>query len=123
MGADGSLRVLVVEDEMIIAMELEAQLQDLGHDVIGPFPTVRRALSGLTQETPDAALLDVNVGGELVTPVAQALAVAQVPYVLLTGYTGRQLTEPVLRNAPRLGKPLDPMQLAAMMERLATSHA
>lgn len=116
MDEQEALHVLVVEDEMILAMELQAWLEDLGYRVMGPFPTVHRALAHLETEKPDAALLDVNVGGERVTPVARVLRAAGVPFVLVTGYTALQLSEPELRAAPRIGKPVDARQLGDIMK-------
>lgn len=118
----GGLHVLIVEDEMVLAMELEGRLEAMGHRVMGPFATVRRALARLEQETPDAALLDVNVGGERVTPVARALRAAGVPFVLVTGYTALQLTEPELSGARRIGKPVDAAQLAVIMTALGATR-
>jgi DNA-binding response OmpR family regulator len=65
--------VLVVEDEFIIAMDLKFTLEEHGWRVIGPVATVAGALRLLDVERPTAALLDVNLGSELVTPVAEAL--------------------------------------------------
>ncbi|EKV25976.1 Phytochrome, two-component sensor histidine kinase [Caenispirillum salinarum AK4] len=67
---------------------------------------------------PDVALLDVNVGDERVTPVARVLLEAGVPFVLVTGYTAQQLTEPELRDAPRIDKPVDRRQLESVFRAL-----
>ncbi|WP_043647293.1 response regulator [Caenispirillum salinarum] len=118
MTEDEALHVLVVEDEMLLAVELESGLEDMGHRVMGPFPTVQRALARLASEMPDVALLDVNVGDERVTPVARVLLEAGVPFVLVTGYTAQQLTEPELRDAPRIDKPVDRRQLESVFRAL-----
>lgn len=122
MGEDQALHIPVVEDEMILAMELEDQLEEIGQRVMGPFPTVQRALARLENEMPDAALLDVNVGGQRVTPVARALLAASVPFTLVTGYTSPQLSEPELRDAPRLGKPIDARQLGDIIREMMTTR-
>jgi CheY-like chemotaxis protein len=105
-GPDREFQVLVVEDEVLIALALEAMLNELGYKVIGPVPGVAKAIEALDACAPDAAVLDVNVGGERVTPVAEALRARELPYVLLTGYRGRELEEPALQAAPRLDKPV-----------------
>ena len=85
------LRILVVEDETVLAMAVEGFLQDLGHEVVGPFARVTDALSVVEGEILDAALLDVNLAGEMVFPVAAALALKGVPFLLVSGYDDRML--------------------------------
>ena len=79
-------QILVVEDEFLIAMELEQTLRRAGYQVVGPAPSLGTALELLRQVRPDAAVLDVNVGGERVTPVAEVLRAMAVPFVLASGY-------------------------------------
>jgi CheY-like chemotaxis protein len=108
-----ALRVLVVEDEPLIAMETEQMLARLGCDVVGPASTLAVALRLLDQEHFDFAILDVNLGrGERSTPVAEALQERGIPFVLSSGYTRSQLPEPVFRDVPQLGKPMDHRRLA-----------
>jgi CheY-like chemotaxis protein len=107
-------RVLVVEDELLVALEVEAALEAEGCAIVGTAPTVGRALSLLDgPEAPalDAALLDVNLRGEMVTPVARRLADRGLPFVLVTGYDALDLREPVLGGAPRVPKPFEPPEL------------
>jgi CheY-like chemotaxis protein len=78
--------VLVVEDEFLLALELELLLGRHGYRVLGPASTVAEALRLLEGATPDAALLDVNLRGEMVTPVAEALRALAVPFVLASAY-------------------------------------
>jgi DNA-binding LytR/AlgR family response regulator len=107
-GADlAGLRILIVEDEFLLAMELEALLEQRGCLVLGPVSSVRNALAALDGEQPELALLDVNLKGERATPVAAALQARGVPFVLITGYTGPQLSEPELRDVPRIDKPVN----------------
>ena len=107
-GADlAGLRVLVIEDEFLLAMELESLLQQRGNLVLGPVSSVGQALAMLDGEEPDVALLDVNLKGERATPVAAALQARGVPFVLITGYSTAQLSEPELRAAPRIDKPVN----------------
>jgi DNA-binding LytR/AlgR family response regulator len=107
-GADlAGLRILIVEDEFLLAMELEMLVQQRGCMVLGPVSSVGQALSVLDGEQPDVALLDVNLKGERATPVAAALHARGVPFVLITGYSRLQLSEPELRDAPRIDKPVN----------------
>jgi CheY-like chemotaxis protein len=85
------LRILVVEDEFLVSLDLDAMLRELGGEVIGPFAGLERATAVARTEALDVALLDVNVGGELVTPVADALAERTIPFVFCTGYAAASL--------------------------------
>jgi DNA-binding response OmpR family regulator len=116
--AVSAFRVLVVEDQFLIAMDLNAILTDAGFDVIGPVGTVAAALDALRAERPDAAILDVNLRGERSTPVAEALQAMHVPFVLASSYLPPSLAqESALAAARNLGKPTPPAAvLAAMCE-------
>lgn len=100
------LRILMVEDDIVIAMLLELLLQDLGCELVGPASTVPGALALLAGEKPDAATLDVNLGNEQVYPVADALKQAGIPFVFVTGYGGEGLAE-AYRSQPTIKKPID----------------
>ncbi|HSA80789.1 MAG TPA: response regulator [Geminicoccaceae bacterium] len=118
-GADlEGLCVLVVEDEFLLAMELEAFLEQRGCRVLGPVGTIDRALAVLAHHRPAAAVLDVNLKGRRATAVAAALQDLEVPFVLVTGYSDQQLTEPELKGQPRLEKPLDRRKLLRALERV-----
>jgi two-component SAPR family response regulator len=103
--------VLVVEDEMLVGMELKSLLERQGCAVIGPASTVSRALALLDHEQVDAALLDLNLNGEPATPVAAALTTQGVPFVLVTGYSEAQSSQPELQNATRVDKPVNHQDL------------
>jgi CheY-like chemotaxis protein len=79
-------RLLIVEDEALIAMELSADLTALGWQIIGPAATMDEARRLIASDTPDAALLDINLSGTLVYPLADQLAARGVPIVFCTGY-------------------------------------
>lgn len=103
---DPARTVLVVEDEFLIAMELDSTLRHAGYRVLGPAPSVGRALELLRRARPDAAVLDVNLAGERVTPVAEVLRAMAVPFILASGYGAAELdADPVLREAVNIGKP------------------
>ena len=109
--------VLVVEDEVLIAMDLERTLKRHGYRVLGPAMTVAAALRLLDGGTPDVALLDVNLRGEPVTPVAEALRARDIPFVLASAYGRAQLTAEVLAGAPNVGKPVNTRRLLAALAR------
>jgi two-component system, response regulator PdtaR len=100
-------RLLIVEDELLIALELQSIVEQLGGTVVGPAGSVEGALQLLSETTPDAALLDVNLRGDRVTPVAQACREGSIPFALVTGYGRLELEEPLLQSAPRIRKPFD----------------
>ena len=110
--------VLVVEDEVLIALDLERLLRRHGWRVLGPAATVDQALRLLRGEkTPDVALLDVNLRGERVTPVAAALRARGVPFVLASAYHDLGRTAAALAGAPAVGKPILAHRLLAALTR------
>ncbi len=100
------LKVLVAEDEALIALDLDDALRGFGCEVTSVAPSTAAALEALRAGLPDAALLDVGLRDGWSTPLAEALAAAGVPFAVLTGYDGSRIEqEPALRGAPRLVKP------------------
>lgn len=117
-------RVLVVEDEFLVAADLEESLTELGYRVLGPFPTVAEALSWLAEDKPDAAVLDVNIRGEFIFPVAERLAELGVPFVFCTGYADIGVIPDDLEPLATLSKPCTPATLArALQSKLSTPDA
>ena len=106
------LRVLVVEDEVFIALEIEERLRRLGCAVVGPVGRLERALELARTEALDGALLDVNVKGGFVYPVAAELRAREVPVVFSTGYAPAALPA-AFRDLPCLRKPFGAGQLEA----------
>ena len=101
----GLHRILVVEDEPLIAMMLEDFLDVLGREVAGIADNVASALDLIAQGGCDAAILDVNLrGGEQSWPIADKLAEAGIPFVIATGGSGDSIAE-VHRDRPVLSKP------------------
>jgi len=108
-------RILVVEDEFLLADEFHRELEAAGAVVVGPAPTVERALALVENEAPiDAALLDVNLNGDMIFPVADALVVRSVPFVFTSGYDDDVLAERY-SLMPRCQKPTD---IALIIEQL-----
>jgi two-component SAPR family response regulator len=99
------LTVLIVEDEFLIAMNLEAILERHGAHVLGPAGTVTEALRLLETKRPDVALLDVHLKDGLVTPVAKALGLRTIPYVLASAYSASDFAgNETLANVRNVGK-------------------
>ena len=117
-GLPHGLVVLIVEDEFLIAMDLEAMLWDHGWRVLGPAATVAEALALLKDgKMPDVALLDVNLKGETVVPVAEVLHGRGVPIVLASAYNHAASMADVLAGAPNVGKPAQERHLVAALKR------
>ena len=115
------LRILVVEDEVLIALEIEERLERLGCEIVGPVGRLERALELARSAALDGALLDVNVKGGLVYPVAEELLARKVPVVLSTGYAPNTLL-PEFRDLPCLRKPFGAGQLENMAREAFASR-
>jgi HAMP domain-containing protein/two-component sensor histidine kinase len=114
----GGNRILVVEDEPLVAMNLTKSLADLGFHVVGPYSTLAKAAAAAAETEVDAALLDVNLNGKVVYAVADILASKNVPFAFITGYGTAALPDKYA-NAPVLHKPVDEETLQML---LAQSH-
>lgn len=110
-------RVLVVEDEPIVAISLQDMLEALGYEVVGPAFRVAPALALAGEAGIDAAILDVNMGGEHSYAVAERLKDRGIPYIFATGY-GREGIEPGHEDVPVLQKPYREAQVDAALRRL-----
>lgn len=108
-------RVLIVEDEALVAMLVEDTLLDAGAEVAGPAATASEALALLASSRPDVAVVDINLGDHTSEPVTTALTARGVPFLVATGYGAAALgTLP-----PGTGVIAKPFELAALVERLA----
>jgi CheY-like chemotaxis protein len=110
------LRVLIVEDALLLALELEAGLTEAGARVAGSAADVEEGLR-MAELPLDAAVLDANLNGESVLPVAQALAARGVPFIFATGY-GDSKFAPQGFDAPLIKKPYDVTQVAAALAEI-----
>ncbi len=116
-------RVLVVEDESLVAMLLETILEDMGCTPVGPAATIDDGLVMAESETLDAALLDVNVAGRQVFPVAEALRARGVPFVFSTGYGEGGLPDE-WRGQATIQKPFTEAAVRdALMKAMGVSNA
>ena len=116
-----SPRILVVEDEYLIRMLLEDMLADLGYEIVGAVGTIAAASELAAQAEFDIAILDVNVDGKEVYPVAAILAGRGLPFVFVSGYGEGSLAEP-FRNRPSLQKPFQADQLKTTLEGLLAKN-
>jgi CheY-like chemotaxis protein len=114
--AESGLRILVVEDEMLVAMYLEDMLVELGHEVAETAARLDPALAIAAEAEVDAAILDVNLAGERSFPVADLLADRGIPFLFATGY-GLHGIEERFRGCTVLQKPF---RSAELREALAT---
>lgn len=115
--AERRLRILVVEDEMLVAMNVEDMLLELGHEVAGLASRLGPALALARESRFDAAMLDVNLAGEASFPVADILIERGLPFLFATGY-GRQGIEERYRDFPLLQKPFRTEELGRALAEL-----
>ena len=107
-------RILVVEDDYLVAMDIARALERAGAEVVGPAPAVEAALDALEQTMPDGAILDINLGGEMAFPVADALMARGVPFIFATGYDAQVI--PVrFTHVKRCEKPMASEQICAAL--------
>lgn len=114
-------RILVVEDEELVALELSAELSRLGWAIVGPAATLAEAQNLLSHGV-DAAVLDVNLRGRPIYPVAEALEARDVPFLFCTGY---EMVDPEGRfpHVPIIRKPVHPAAVSAALSDLLGSRA
>jgi DNA-binding response OmpR family regulator len=107
-------RVLVVEDDALLGLDIAAQLADAGFDVVGPAVSVATAFRLMDETCCDVAVLDVNLGRETSEPVAIELRTRATPFIVLSGYSSEQ-HPPGFHGAPTLAKPARPEDLVAIL--------
>lgn len=116
------LRVLIVEDEFMIAMAVEAVVTDAGGVVVDMAATLEQALHLARSAELDAALLDINLNGKASFEVAETLAARGIPYAFVTGY-GKQMVPPAYASVPLLMKPYARSELVQLLGVLAASSS
>ncbi len=114
---DKAKRALVVEDEYLIRMLLEDMLVDIGYEIAAAVGTIKEASDIAATAEFDFAILDVNLDGQQVFPVAEILARRGVPFVFVTGYGENSLPDP-FRGRPALQKPFQADALKATLAAL-----
>lgn len=118
----GGARILVVEDETLLTMAIESALREVGAMPVGPAATLGEALALARAERLDAAVLDIDVEGEPVFPVADLLRERGVPFVFVTGYAGDGVIPRHLCDTPRLPKPYRRDRLRRILAEAIERH-
>ena len=103
-------RILLVEDEFLVAAEMCEEVGDLGLEVVGPFGSVEEAVAAIRATTIDAALVDINLGGVWAYPIADELIARDVPFAFTTGYD-RASIQDRYADVPRISKPVSARML------------
>ena len=114
---------LIVEDQALIGMSLEAYLEDSGFEVAGPFTTAAQALDWLARDTPEIALLDIMLGDGSCVTVAGELKRRGVPFAVYSGLPPGGELPAELRGVPWLEKPVSREILARTLEKLTRAAA
>ena len=109
------MKVLIVEDDALVALDLADVLVGLGHEVVGPCMSAEAALANYRSATVDYGLLDFNLGAGTSAVVADALADGGTPYAFVTGYRAEALPAR-FRSVPMLAKPLSSTDLRALLQ-------
>ena len=113
-GALAGKSVLVVEDEMLVALEIERILGAAGSKVLGPVASIAEATAIIEAQAVDLALLDINVRGEFIYPLTKKLAERNIKFVFSTGYDEVSIPSN-LRQTPCVRKPFTPEKLIATL--------
>ncbi len=117
-GLAAGAHILVVEDEALIAAQIEDVLRDAGYVVLGPASRLADAFDQFYRARPNAALLDINVAGESSFPLAEFLTAKDVPFAFCSGYGEAGAVPEQFRHVPVIAKPADPVGLVEVLSRL-----
>jgi CheY-like chemotaxis protein len=109
--------ILLVEDEVMIRMMVADMLEELGHSVAGEAGEINQAIELAQSSEFDLAILDVNINGEMITPVAGVIKASGRPFIFATGYGAAGVPEGY-RDQPTLQKPFTIEQLAEMIDQI-----
>ena len=110
-------RVLIVEDEYFLATDLEESLRSEGAEIVGPVGELSEALAQVNEDGFDAAVIDINLRGQSVYPIADKLIEKQIPFVFATGY-GQEALPSRFWEVKRFEKPYDAPAIAKHVVRL-----
>ncbi|MFN7023863.1 MAG: response regulator [Pseudorhizobium sp.] len=111
------MNILVLEDDVLLAMDVEDYLTERGARVVGPFGRIPQALEAAEAVELDGAILDLNLNGELSFPVIDALQARGIPLIICSGYAELPELKAKLAGLPLLAKPWSHHKLAALMEK------
>jgi two-component system, response regulator PdtaR len=115
------VHIFVAEDEFLLAVQLEGDLRTAGNSVIGPFGTLDSALRASRDARPDVAILDVNLNGHMVYPLADEFLARAIPVILISGYDLVDLPQR-FRKIPHLPKPYDPVALLELLQSVVSAR-
>jgi len=104
------MRILIAEDEFLVGVHLEEDLRSAGCSIVGPFSSLETAMRAARRERFDLAVLDINLNGTMVYPLADELSARGIPFIFLSGYIAADLPER-FRQARQIAKPHDPAVL------------
>jgi CheY-like chemotaxis protein len=110
-------RVLIVEDEAVIAGLIETILNEAGYSIVGPVATLERALATIERERLDAALLDVRINGHDAYAVADVLMKRGIPFIFVSGFTRKQMPA-AYRHCAYIAKPFTPDAILALLDEI-----
>jgi len=110
-------KVLIVEDEFMVALFLEQSLEELGFEIAATVANLDAALRAVEAGGFDIAILDINISGQMSYPVADALRQRGIPFFFSTGYQGTDIPDPY-GSFPRVHKPLTSTMVKAMVEKV-----
>ena|SRR5579883_334500 len=110
-------RVLVIEDEFEVGLDIQHSLSNAGFDVLGPCTTLEAAFGAAEAGEFDAAVVDANLNGQNSGSVAEVLIRKHIPFMVISGYA-REFLPLAAANAPLLGKPFDTARLVTMVRKL-----
>jgi DNA-binding response OmpR family regulator len=116
-----AVRVLIAEDEFLVAVQVEEDLRSAGCSIVGPFNTLETATQAARRERFDLAVLDINLNGDMVYPLADELSARGVPFIFLSGYVSGDLPAR-FRRSPQLTKPHDPAALSREIQTAVSSR-
>jgi PAS domain S-box-containing protein len=117
--AAAGCRILLIEDEALIAMQLKLDLEAQGHTVVGPYSQLSESLRAASQSDFDIALVDINLGADNSAPIAEILDQRMIPFAFTTGYHDLVFLPPRLREYPHLTKPYNPADVRDLIAMLA----
>lgn len=113
------VKILVVEDEPFIALELQDTLHEAGYSVVGPALTFQQAVNLFESLPFNIALLDINIGqGEMIFPIAERIHRKHIPIAFVTGYGAHAILPEELRTCPVVEKPVNPKELLKVVRKL-----
>jgi DNA-binding response OmpR family regulator len=115
------MRILIIEDEFLIARTLAQILTEAGHAVSGMAGSAEKAIALMDAGTIDAAVVDANLAGSCAAPIGSALRKRGIPFVVISGYSKQQLLAG-LQDAPFLPKPVDPVELLAVVSGMTAER-